>query len=151
MKLLKLTFVFGTVAALSATPAVAQTGNSDPLCTIYSKMGEVLVETMLPRTMQEFVDATTGKNPAIMNEFTDSILTRLTAEEMAVLAANEADAGLIGEASGQVAIQILMNGQASSARQVGMIMNEACVSVGSNTIIENQRRANAAVNQNMGN
>ena len=152
MKLIKSAMYLGIITALTAAPAAAQSENSDALCGVYSTMGEVLVEFLLPKTLQQFVDATSGKDPTIMAEFGDIVVTKMTAKELLALGViGEDDAGLLGEAAGQVAVNLLMTGQATTASEVRLSMSKRCQEIGPQDIIENQRRANAAVNQNMGN
>ncbi len=151
MKVIKILLSASLFGAVSYSPAAAQNSENDILCNVYGKMGSVLIEVALPRSLQDFVDATTGKSSTLTDEFSSVLLKRLSAEEVTALTRLGDDAALIGEASGNVSVQLLMNGQASGYEEVGSIMTQACQRIGSQRIIDNQRRANSAVTENMGN
>ena len=144
------TSMLGLAAVLTlATPASAT--DSDALCSLYSKTGGSVVEFMLPLTMQQFVDMMAGKNPGLMNQMTQALVSEFDEADLIALASvDQQKAQVIGEAAGQVAIELLMSGQATSKAEIVNAMSTSCKAVGPDVIIANQMRANAAVDANMG-
>jgi len=134
-----------------AMASTAYAGEDDALCNLYSKSGGAMVEFMLPLTLQQFVDMTTGKDTALMNRMSASLLKEFEpAELIALSTVGEGKAGLIGEAAGHVAVELLMSGQATTKSGIVNIMSSNCHAIGPETIIANQLKSRAATSANMG-
>lgn len=119
-------------------------------CEAYSKIGGFMVATLLPRTMQDFVDMTTGKNPELMTEITEGLVSELNGSELLALSKlGGGDAELLGEAAGQISIQLLMAGKATSKSETVTLMRETCLSLGVDQIISNQKTSRAATASSM--
>lgn len=91
-----------------------------------------------------------GKNPDLVATMTDTILRANTGA--AIAAANKLtqdDGKLLGESAGQIAIQLLMSGQATNADDVRNTLNAACLQHSAAAIIANQRAARDALSKSM--
>ena len=142
---LKAITVLGTCLLMS--PPVSHANNDATLCNAYGKIGGYMVGSLLPKTMQDFVDMMTGKNPEMLEGITAGLMDDLSGKELlAVSKQDENRMGLLGESAGQVAIQMLMAGQVSDKPDTVNALRNNCMSVGINTIISNQAAANAAIN-----
>ncbi len=131
-------------------PAMAAEDNQT-VCGLYSSIGGSLTEFMLPLTMQDFVNIMTGKDPELLKDLSINMLNGLTGAELAALnAMDEDDSSLLSESAGQIAVNHLMSGSASSSEDVKYLMKNTCLSIGAAKIIENQRRANDATQANLG-
>lgn len=137
-----------TLAVATAMPAAA---NDAAMCKTYGKFGGAMVDFMLPLTMQNFVDMMTGQKPELLSEMTQSLLTYLDGTDLYNMAQMDGDeSDLLGEAAGGVAIELLMSGRATNDQEVITLMEYACLKVGIDAIIDNQRIANKAEAQNLG-
>ena len=141
----KVITVLGTCLLIS--PPVSYANNDATLCNAYGKIGGYMVGSLLPKTMQDFVDMMTGKNPEMLEGITAGLMDDLSGKELlAVSKQDENRMGLMGESAGQVAIQMLMAGQVADKAETVSTLRNNCMSVGVDTIISNQAAANAAIN-----
>ena len=132
-----------------ATFSAAEEG--DMRCSLYGSIGGSMGKFMLPLTMQDFVNIMTGKDPALLNELSNSLLASVNRQELAALGKMpEKDRELFSESAGQAAIENLMSARATSSEELKSLMTSACKSVGAQGIIDNQRRANALTEANLG-
>lgn len=139
------------MAAFGLLPSTAYAVDDVKTCKIYGKIGGAITDFMLPLTMQDLVNILTGKDPKLATEMTSVIIYALDKAEYVVMGdIGEEKAGLMGEAAGQVAIELLMSGRASSGAEIVTIMEDTCLSVGFDAIVDNQRDARASLSKNMG-
>ena len=132
-------------AALSlSSPAIAADTDNKAACKMYSVFGSTMVDFMLPLTMQEFVNMMSGKDPAAFAEMSSALISQLSGEDIKTMVSLGADAQVAGQAAGEVAMQILMSGQATSSSEVKTIMDSHCNKIGFDQIVSNQKRANQA-------
>ena len=144
------TIILATTFSLTM-PFAANAQADEARCDVYSKIGGSMVNFMLPLTMQDFINITTGKDPKLSSQMTEKMIAGMNETDFATLAELGVDgAGLMGEAAGQIAVELLISGQASSAREVQAVMKETCMSVGVDTILDNQRQARVNVNSSLG-
>ena len=138
--------------AISATlPFAAAAHADDAKCEVYSKIGNSMVTFMLPLTMQDFINITTGKDPKLSTEMTQKLIESMDSTDYTAMSEmGMGDAELMGEAAGQIAVQLLISGQASSAREVKAAMKDSCMSVGFDAILNNQRKSRANINASLG-
>jgi len=130
-------------AGLTAQPAVA--ADEENICGFYGSIAYVVAEYMLPLRLQDVVNMMTGKDPSISAGLATSMLNAASANQVLAIAQLKAeDAELFGEAAGSTSFQLLLSGQASSPQELQQILQGHCLNVGYQTIIDNQRRANAA-------
>jgi len=86
-----------------------------------------------------------------MTRLSTELIASLEASELATLMRIPADENAaLSEASGMVAMNLLMTGAANSPASVKRTMVDTCLDVGAQTIIDNQRRSNAALDVSMG-
>ena len=149
MRYFKTLILAGTLSIAMPFSVSVQAGEAE--CNVYSKIGSSMVNFMLPLTMQDFINITMGKDPKLTNEMTQNMIAGMDTTDFTTLAAmGEDGAGLMGEAAGQIAVELLISGQASSAREVKAALKESCMTVGMDTILDNQRQARANVNSSLG-
>ncbi len=118
---------------------------SDVRCQLYSKLGGSMVEFMLPLTMQDLVNMMSGKDPDLMMDMTTGLLSGLDGNDLGVMMKLPGqDAEIAGQAAGDVAMKVLMSGQATSAAEVRTIMKSTCETIGFDTMVANQKSANLA-------
>ena len=143
--------ILGLIAiAAVSVPATAQT--DDMKCQIYAKTGGTMADYMLPLRLQDLVNMLSGKDTELMSGLTGALVGKLTPQEMAAMAQFKSnDATILGEAAGEVTMALLMGGQATSGAQVQSILKDTCMQVGPDQIIQNQRRAKAISDKNLGN
>jgi len=147
MRILVKTAIAAGAALTLAIPAQA----ADNTCGVYSELGGSMVDFMLPMTLQQVVDLTSGKNDALAEQMGMKMISNLSEDEIMTLGTmNETDAGLISEAAGMVAIELLMTGQATTSAEIRNYMLLTCNQVGASQIIANQSKMRAATAANMG-
>ena len=133
-----------------AAPTLAAAADNKASCQVYSKIGSTTVEFMLPLTLQEFVNMMTGKNPELLQKMSTGLLSGLDGDDVKTMIGLGEDSTLAGQAAGEVAVAMLMSGQASSASEVQTKMQRDCEAIGFDKIVENQKRANRATAGNIG-
>jgi hypothetical protein len=137
--------------ALIFVSTTASADENDTLCSMYSKTGGAMSEFMLPLTVQDFINMINGSDQGLMNDMVKAMTDAWSGSDMVALSKlNTEDAEIIGEAAGQVAIELLMTGQASTKTEVTQFMNKSCMTVGAKNIIRNQRKSRAATAAIMG-
>lgn len=147
MRYLKTTAFFA-LAGLVVSPAYAD--DNAQLCSMYSKTGGAMSEFMLPLTLQDFINITTGKDETLTIEMTGALMGAWNAADMvAASKLGQSDIELLSESAGQVAVELMLSGQANSHTQVREIMKASCLNVTARGIINNQRRAKQATDANM--
>ncbi|WP_017930203.1 hypothetical protein [Robiginitomaculum antarcticum] len=139
------------LAVFAVLPATASAAGDATTCKIYGKIGGAITDFMLPLTMQDLVNILTDKDPVLSTKMTTVIVEALDTNDIVSLTElGDEAAGLMGEAAGQVAIELLMSGQASSGAEIVSIMDSTCQSVGFEGIISNQRDARNSLSKIMG-
>ena len=134
---------------LGSSPAFADE-NADR-CALYGGLGASFSDFMLPLTLQDLVNVIRGEDAALMTRLSTELIASLEASELATLMRIPADENAaLSEASGMVAMNLLMTGAANSPASVKRTMVDTCLDVGAQTIIDNQRRSNAALDVSMG-
>ncbi len=132
-----------------ASPVYASDNADKANCEVYSKIGGVMVEFMLPLTMQEFVDMMTGKEPKLMEDMTSALIKGLDGDSLSTMLRLGDESHFVGEAAGEVGVGLLMEGRASSAADVRRIMMNDCQEIGFRRIIDNQKAASALTSRNI--
>lgn len=127
-----------------STPVFAAESDNATSCKMYSKIAGTMVDFMLPLTMQDFVNMMNGKDPKLLGQMTSGLLSGLDAEDVSTMISLGSDAEIAGQAAGDVAMRMLMSGQATSSSQVQRAMKSNCEEIGFDQIIANQKRANRA-------
>jgi len=127
-----------------STPAFAADTDNEASCKMYSKIAGTMVDFMLPLTMQDFVNMMNGKDPKLLGEMTSGLLSGLDADDIATMVSLGSDAQIAGQAAGDVAMRMLMSGQATSSSEVQSAMRANCNEIGFDKIVANQKRANRA-------
>ena len=137
--------ILAAAAALSlSSPAYAADIEDAAGCQMYSKFGSSMVDFMLPLTMQEFVNMMTGKDPEASAAMSTSFLSKLDGNDIKTMVALGDDATIAGQAAGEVAMQMLITGKATSSSEVKTIMESHCNKISFDQIVSNQKRANQA-------
>lgn len=130
-----------------STPAFA--ADNEKSCKMYSKIAGTMVDFMLPLTMQDFVNMMNGKDPKLLGQMTSGLLAGLDADDISTMVSLGSEAEIAGQAAGDVAMRMLMSGQATSSSEVQRIMRADCEDIGFNQIIANQKKANRATAGNL--
>ena len=131
-----------------SAPAYA---SDEAKCDLYGNFGSALVDFMLPLKLQEFVDMMTGNAPELQEEMVSELIDGLSKKNLKTLMKlSQSDNETMGEAAGEVAVNLLMTGAATTPSEVNDLMEANCLAIGAQTIIDNQRRAQAANAQNFG-
>lgn len=139
------------ILSLSLIAPVTASASDDQLCKTYGKIGGAMTDFMLPLTVRELVNMMSGKDPAKMSEMTQAFIGSLDGDDFTAIGSlSTADQGIFGEAAGQVAMGLLLSGQATTGDDVTRQMVSSCSRIGARNIIANQRRATAATEANMG-
>jgi hypothetical protein len=137
--------VLAAAAALSlASPAYAAEVEDAAACKMYSQFAATMVDFMLPLTLQDFVNMMSGKDPEALAEMSSGLITQLDQGDIKTMLALGDEAQIAGQAAGEVAMQILMTGQATSSSEVKNIMDSHCIEIGFDQILANQKTANRA-------
>jgi len=132
------------LAALAMAAAVLFSGKAQAdeklECGIYGKVGYVMADSMLDMTFREVIGMTTGTRPDILAEVSNAIIKAVSDAEMTHMASMpQLEQELLGEAAGQNAMAILMQGQASTADEVRRTLASQCVADGVDQIYANQQ------------
>lgn len=126
----------------------ANADENSALCHLYSKTGAGMTDFLLPLTMQQYVSMMAGNEPELANKMAQSIMSQYDQKILNQLKnVDPSKAELIGEAAGQTVIQLMMSGQASNKEQVSELMFSACLSIGANTIYEEQKKQRTSLQQ----
>ena len=129
-------------------PLNAHAADENAVCSAYGKIGGYLVGSLLPRSLQDFVDMNTGKNPEFAKELITGLLSELNGVElMAFSTLGEEDASLLGESAGQVSVALLMEG--TNKDDVINTMRDRCLAVGSKQITANMKASKIALDKNI--
>ena len=73
-----------------------------------------------------------------------SFLSKLDGNDIKTMVALGDDATIAGQAAGEVAMQMLITGKATSSSEVKTIMESHCNKISFDQIVSNQKRANQA-------
>lgn len=129
----------------------AQAQDEEALCGAYAAVGGVMAEELLDVTMRDFIKMNQGKNPLLLHSVTMAIASAWDGRQMMAVTAMDGDGvELLGEAAGQTAMTLMLEGTTADADELRAIMMGHCRSVGMDNIIANQRAVRAAVASNMG-
>ena len=122
---------------------------NEETCNVYGSAGKLVSDFMLPLTVQELINMLTGKDNDLLKELTQTMTSGLSADELAAFASLGAeDSEVLGELAGQTAIQLLMQGQATSSNEVKAIMVNQCNQIGTANLISRMKQAKQALQGN---
>ena len=144
----RLSILAAAFALLLSSPASAANIENEAGCQMYSKFGSSMVDFMLPLTVQEFVNMMNGKDPEAFVAMSTSFLSKLDGNDIKTMVALGNDAEAAGQAAGEVAMQMLISGQATSSSEVKTIMESHCNKIGFSQIVANQKKAIQATADN---
>jgi len=143
--------ILAAAFTLSLSPSAFAASVDDAAgCKMYSQFGSTMVDFMLPLTLQDFVDMMSGKDTEALAGMSVELISQMDKGDMKTMLALGNEAQIVGRAAGEVAMQILMSGQASSSSEVKTIMRSQCKKIGFTQLIANQKKANQASALNLG-
>jgi hypothetical protein len=121
----------------------------DVSCSAYAGVGKTVADFMLPLRVQDLINMLTGKDAKLVQQLTETMTSELSPEEIASFASlGQQDSEVLGELAGQTAIQLLMQGQATSSEGVKSIMANQCKQVGTANLISRMKQAKQALQGN---
>lgn len=131
-----------TLSVAGAWPAGA--ASKQEVCSYYGNVGAAAINFLLPLKFSQVVDLVAGKDPALLEQMSAAVEKRGSPKVRADLEKTGKEAlELIGEAAGYHAFQLTLTGQATDGQEVFGRLNEQCMNMGPDAIIESQRRARA--------
>ncbi|TNE66909.1 MAG: hypothetical protein EP335_02550 [Alphaproteobacteria bacterium] len=135
-------FVMAVVASATVLCTLpARADDNDDLCSYYGNIGASAVDFLMPLTFRQVVDLVAGKDEALAKKLNERLQSRANSRVVAILGRMGDDAaGLLGESAGYQAFQMAIGGQATKGSEIFAAMNNACLELGADTIIENQRQ-----------
>jgi len=133
-----------TFALSFSSPTFAADVDDAAGCKMYGQIAGVMVDFMLPLTMQDFVNMMSGKDPETLAKMSSGLISGLDGDDIKTMMALGGDAQIAGQAAGDVAVKTLMSGEATSSSEVKSIMESHCNEIGFDQILANQKRANQA-------
>ena len=131
-----------TLLSVSVTGSVsAQTSGTNPAaCNAFASVGAVISNYILPMSVKDFAAMNSGKNTALIDGAIAKLDSDLSPSDKGALEAlGVENRGLFEEAAVNLAIDVVLSGEASSAAAVANIMRQECQSFGAGKIIEFQK------------
>lgn len=130
------------IAFSAALPAQAQTQSDTSSCQAFSNYGGIVADFILPMSLRSFADMNSGKDQQIVQQFISKVDRELRPADKQVFdRLGEQNSILFEEASTDLAINMVLDGHATSREGVTSIMKQECLKAGSNRIIEFQRQS----------
>ena len=140
-----------TVAALSlSTPLHAQSRtqvqapsqNNAASCQAFANLGGIVADFILPMSLRDFAAMNGGQAPQRVQAFVSKIDRELNPnDKQAFSRLGQENSAMLEEAATEFAIDLVLDGHASSRQGVRSIMSQECTQVTAQQIIEIQRQS----------